>query len=123
MENVIESSTALLTSLKADYLNLKAAFKAETDIEKMDVLDTQISKMGKDIVDLESKRMAFEVAAKKTSFNPTRLAPLLAEMNAHREETSRVIQEHTDSVMRATYLASRITSGTKLIGSLLAKIV
>lgn len=123
METVIESSTALLASLKADYLNLQAAFKTETDIEKMDELDLQLGKIGKDIITLESKILAFEVAVKKSSFNPDRLAPMLAEITAHREETARAIQEHNDSIAKATYLASRIKSGTQLIGELLSKIV
>ncbi|MCX5785832.1 MAG: hypothetical protein NTX59_09080 [Elusimicrobia bacterium] len=123
MENIIDSSKVLLKSLKTDYANLQTAFKAETDIEKMDELDVQISKIGKDIVFLESKVISFEIAAQKTSFNSVQLAPLLKEINEHNQETARVIREHTDAVERAKYLASRVTSGAKLVGDILTKIV
>lgn len=122
MEELINSSKGMRDGLKAEYEKLQAAFKAETDVEKMDVLDVQISKIGKDIVALESNVLSLEVAAKKSSFDPARMKTLAKNMADHGLETQRAIQEHADSVEQAKYLATRVAGGAKIIGDVLKTI-
>lgn len=122
MDEMIKSSKAMLDGLKAEYDRLQEAFKAETDVGKMDALDTQISGIGKDIVELETKVLALEVAAKKSSFDPTRYAALSKSFSDHAAETSRAVKEHSDSVEQAKYLASRVATGAKLVGDVLKSI-
>ena len=122
MEELIKSSKDMLGCLKAEYENLQVAFKAETDVQKMDDLDTKISQIGKAIVELEIKVLSLEVAAKKSTFDPSRLGPLAKSMSDHCQETSRVIKEYSDSIDQAKYLASRVESGAKLVGNILKTI-
>lgn len=122
MEELIKSSKGILDGLKAEYDRLQEAFKAETDVNTMDALDTKISQVGKDIVALESKVLSLEVAAKKSSFDPSRLGPLAKSMSDHSQETSRVIKDYSDSLEQAKYLASRVATGAKLVGDVLKTI-
>jgi len=122
MEELIKSSKEMLEGLKAEHDSLQEAFKAETDVNKMDALDTQISQIGKDIVTLESKVTALEVATKKSSFDPSRLAALTKVMSEHAQETSQAIKGYVDSIAGAKYLASRVASGAKLVGNALKMI-
>src|SRR3989338_6325589 len=108
MKELINSAKSMRDGLKAEHDRLQKVFKAETDVNKMDALDTQSSQIGKDIVALESKVLYLEVAAKKSSFAPSRLGPLAKSMSDHSRETSRVIKEHSDSVEQAKYLALRV---------------
>ncbi len=122
MDELIKSSKEIRDGLKAEYEKLQAAFKAETDTDKMDVLDVQISKIGKDFVALETNVLSLEVAAKRSSFDSTRMKALAKNMADHGLETSRVVREHSDSVEQAKYLATRVASGAKIIGDALKTI-
>ena len=122
MEELIKSSKNMLDGLNAEYERLQEAFKAETDIQKMDELDTKIKHIGKVIVELDSKVLSLEVAAKKSAFDPSRLGPLAKSMSEHSQETSQAIKEYSDSIKMAEYLASRVKSGAKLIGDILKTI-
>ncbi|MDP3543523.1 MAG: hypothetical protein Q8T11_13720 [Elusimicrobiota bacterium] len=122
MNELIKAAKDLLSDLKGDYDALGESFAAETDLDKMNALDNQISQIGKDIVGLENKVLALEVAAKKSSFDPNELGSLASRMSEHRAETARVIKGHTESVEQAKYLASRVSTGAKLIGEVLRTI-